>query len=203
MEETSIPTIIKLMKEEQEKLKSIEQNAASQRTVLQNLINELENNAVFNNSFNKLSKTGNMDPSSGAGSSITVSMQDRFPDYPFSSDKASKICYILESEDTVMRIPEIKEIITQLEGPIKAPETLKSLNHALNMLVHNGALFQGKVDNSKRKLFYGLKRFFHDADLKPVLKQQHVPKPNTWFGGLPKQKFNAIYKVKWIGGRKM
>jgi hypothetical protein len=113
-------------------------------------------------------------------------------DYPRHGKKEDKIKNILTKQNRAMRITEIQDAISIIEGIEASAKTLKSFNYMLVVMQRNGEIFVGKRSN--RYTFYALPNFLENGELMTV----HYPIAEAW-GSLQQSERN-FKGVPWKGG---
>jgi hypothetical protein len=200
MEKIDINVLLNIIKTEKEALTIAKQRMVNRETALQKIETLLNEPAVLHAmDLETILKPAGVVMMEELKTPVLVNHVDNNSfksklDYPFNASREEKILHIITSEGVALRIPEIIDIITEIEG-VDSKSTLKSFSYIINNMVEDGNLIVGKIFGSKKQTFFAVADFIEGK----TLKKEHFPKDESW-GKLPVEKRNAE-KIKWKGGK--
>lgn len=183
---SSVPTLIRVAKEEQAQLKQLGYLIATRQDVIKRVIELLEGPA-FNDSSPPLSVTHPIRIRDPVSDNSQTSFADRFNDYPRKGSKQEKIRYVLAKKNVAMLSTQIQDAIREIEGPTKSKDTLKNFHYMINSMVSQNEVMNGRLSN-RRYTFYILPNFLNDIG---QLKEEHIPDSKS-FGNLDESSRNKI-----------
>jgi hypothetical protein len=183
---SSVPTLIRVAKEEQAQLKQLSNLIATRQDVIKRVIELLEGPA-FNNSSPPLSVAQSIRIRDPVSDNSQTSFAHRYDDYPRKGSRQEKIAYVLSKKNVAMLSVQIQDSIREIEGPTKSKDTLKNFHYMINSMASNNEVLVGRLTN-RRYTFYILPCFLNDIG---QLKEEHIPDAKS-FGNLDEANRNKI-----------
>jgi len=183
---SSVPTLIRVAKEEQAQLKQLSNLIATRQDVIKRVIELLEGPA-FNDSSPPLSVVQSIRIRDPISDNSQTSFAHRYDDYPRKGSRQEKIAYVLAKKNVAMLSSQIQDLIREIEGPTKSKDSLKNFHYMINSMVANNEILVGRLTN-RRYTFYILPGFLNDIG---QLKEEHIPEVKS-FGNLDDASRNKI-----------
>jgi hypothetical protein len=133
------------------------------------------------------------DASESLEEALDTSSKEAGNNYPKSGEREPKVIYILgEYLKRCALLREIKEGIEELEGPLLAKSTLKSLLYHMDGMIKSAQLATSKVGSSNKHTYYALPSMLD----RMKLKQEFLPDKSTW-GGKTEEQIRELTKRNW------
>jgi hypothetical protein len=181
---STIPTMIRLAKEEQTYLKQLMIQNTTRLDIVKKVVELLEG-PIFTNSIPPPSAIESIrirDPVSSENGLI-----DEYDDYPKRGSRQEKIKYILAKKGVALLSIQIQDLIREIEGPARSKETLRNFYNTITKMATSKEVLSGQVSN-RRYTFFILPEFLDGIGR---LKEEHYPDAKS-FGSLDENQRNKI-----------